>query len=281
MKLFLRDDIARAWSGRDAFECVAAIEGDVYRNREGRRTLRFSQNGREYFLKHHRGVGWKEIAKNLTQAKKPVLGAAQEYAAIERLHEAGIDTLSVAAFGERGLDPSCRESFLITDSLTGTISLEDLFEGLAQTRPDARMRRALLRGVASIARRMHDAGVNHRDFYLCHFLMNESAVSAGDPTAALHLIDLHRSQVRRRVPSRWRVKDLGGLYFSGARCGFSRRDLYRFVEEYAGRPWHEELRRNGGFWQRVRREGDKIYRRYYEKEPAFPLGFSEHPGKDI
>lgn len=281
MKLFLRDDLARLWHGKDPFDCVAAIEGDLYRNREGRRTLKCELGGREYFLKHHRGVGWREIIKNLTQFKAPVLGAAQEYAAIERLHEVGIETLSVAAFGERGLDPSRRESFLLTDSLTNTISLEDLLEGLSGVRPDVAMRRGLLRRVGTIARRMHDAGVNHRDFYLCHFLIDEADARCGDVRAPMHLIDLHRSQVRARVPARWRVKDLGGLYFSGARCGFSQRDLYRFVEAYAGRPWREELRANGAFWGRVRAEGEKIYRRYFEKEPRFPLGFSEHPGKNI
>lgn len=281
MKLFLRDDFARYWEGRDPFDCVAGLTGEVFRAREGRRTLRFRLGGREYFLKHHRGIGWKEIVKNLSQLKSPVLGAAQEYVAIQRLHEAGLDTLTVAAFGERGLDPARRESFLITDSLTGTISLEDLLEGLTGAQPTAPVRRALLRRVATIARRMHDAGVNHRDFYLCHFLMDEEAARAGRTDAPLHLIDLHRSQARRRVPSRWRVKDLGGLYFSGARCGVTRSDLMRFITAYAGRPWREELRANARFWQRVRREGERIYRRYYEREPDFPLGFSEHPGKNI
>ncbi|MGB1465301.1 MAG: lipopolysaccharide kinase InaA family protein, partial [Alcanivorax nanhaiticus] len=72
MKLFLRDDIAALWGNDDPFVRAAEQEGEVFRAREGRRTLRFHGNGRSYFLKYHAGIGWKEIFKNLTQAKLPV-----------------------------------------------------------------------------------------------------------------------------------------------------------------------------------------------------------------
>ncbi|HJO57571.1 MAG TPA: glycosyltransferase, partial [Nitrospinaceae bacterium] len=45
---------------------------------EGRRTVSFSRNGQRYYLKIHDGVGWKEIGKNLTSFKRPVLGAENE-----------------------------------------------------------------------------------------------------------------------------------------------------------------------------------------------------------
>ncbi|MST95429.1 MAG: hypothetical protein EXS33_09230 [Pedosphaera sp.] len=40
----------------------------------------------------------------------------------------------------------------------------------------------------------------------------------------LFVIDLHRAQLRDRVPARWLVKDLGGLLFSALDCGLTRRD---------------------------------------------------------
>ena len=42
---------------------------------EGRRTVSFSHRGRRYYLKIHDGVGWKEIAKNQTTLRLPVLRA--------------------------------------------------------------------------------------------------------------------------------------------------------------------------------------------------------------
>lgn len=281
MKLFLRDDLAQCWRDEDPFECAARQHGVVYRAREGRRTLQFELNDHSYFLKYHGGIGWSEIIKNLSQGKWPILGAFSEVHAIRTVAAAGIHTLAIAGYGQRGLNPARRESFLVTDELVGTLSLEELGERWRRVPGAPAFKWALIRRVGEIAKAMHDAGVNHRDFYLGHFLISRAAVEREDGRAALHLIDLHRSQVRSRVPRRWRVKDIGGLYFSTARLGLTHRDLLRFVRAYTNMPLRAALQDKARLLDASRREGEKIYRRYFEMEPAFPLPFSEHPGKDI
>lgn len=282
MKLFMREDLAAAWSDSDdPFERARTQDGDLYRAREGRRTLRFDAGGRSYFLKYHAGIGWKEILKNLLQAKMPVFGAQEEYQAIEAVQQAGLATMTVAAFGVRGINPASRESFLVTDDLSGTVSLEDLGERWHESGTDVVMKRALITRVGRIVGAMHRAGINHRDLYLGHFLISEQALARGDTDAPLHLIDLHRSQVRSRVPRRWLVKDLGGLYFSVARMNVTRRDLYRFICAYTGLPLAEALAWRPSVWEAARLEAERVYRRYYEVEPGFPLAWAEHPGKDI
>jgi heptose I phosphotransferase len=58
---------------------------------------------------------------------------------------------------------------------------------------------------------MHRAGVNHRDCYICHFLLHtDRPVTADD--FKLSVIDLHRAQTRADLPLRWRDKDLAALY---------------------------------------------------------------------
>ena len=78
----LAEPFKSLWAGQDAFTAVEALQGQVYRELEGRRTLRTEVQGRGYFVKIHRGIGWGEIIKNLLTAKLPVLGAAQEWQAI-------------------------------------------------------------------------------------------------------------------------------------------------------------------------------------------------------
>ncbi len=51
--------------GIDVFAYLMQLDGEIYRDIANRRTLRFTLNGRRYFLKAHYGVGWKEILKNL------------------------------------------------------------------------------------------------------------------------------------------------------------------------------------------------------------------------
>ena len=79
-------------------------------------------------------------------------------------------------------------------------------------------------------RRMHAGGVNHRDCYLVHFLVDLTAKDLLNPR--LFLIDLHRAQLRKRTPKRWRNKDLVELYYSSKRVGFSREDYFYFLMQY-------------------------------------------------
>ena len=78
MKLVLEEPFKTLWAGRDPFVAVEALQGEVFRELEARRTLRTEVDGKGYFVKIHRGIGWAEIAKNLLTAKLPVLGAGQE-----------------------------------------------------------------------------------------------------------------------------------------------------------------------------------------------------------
>lgn len=281
MTLYLRDDLAEVWKCEDPFEAAQTQDGEIFREREGRRTLRFSGADKTYFLKYHGGIGWGEIVKNVTQAKWPIIGAMSEVHAIRAVEAAGIDTLTIVGYGERGADPARQQSFLVTEDLFDTVSLEEVGEAWLAQPASARFKRAMIRRVAKIAKAMHDAGVNHRDFYLGHFLLPLADVHAEKEDGPIHLIDLHRSQVRRRVPRRWRVKDVGGLYFSTARFGLTQRDIFRFVRAYTGMSLRDALRDKRPLLDASRREGEKIYRRYFEQEPHFPLQFCQHPGKDI
>lgn len=283
MSLFLRDDLAVLWQGDDPFQRAAQQPGQVYRAREGRRTLQFAgADGHSYFLKYHGGIGWKEILKNLSQFKAPVLGAMAEVRAIHAVAAAGLDTMTLAGYGERGSDPARRESFLVTDDLVDTLSLEQVGESwVAAGHTPLLFKRALIARVAAISRTLHGAGINHRDYYLGHFLMPAAAVAAEDAQAPLYLIDLHRAQVRAKVPARWRVKDLGGLYFSSARYGLTRRDLLRFLKVYTGLPLRQALRQHRWLLAASRREAERVYQRYFEQPAAFPLQYcDEPPGKD-
>lgn len=272
MTLFLRNDIAALWPADKAFALAASQEGDVYRAREGRRTLRFVANGKSYFLKYHAGIGWKEILKNLLQAKAPVTSAMNEVRAIEAVTKAGLDTMTIAAFGERGHNPARIESFIVTDDLTDTLSLEDVAAHWAG-KPPLAAKRQLIQRLGEIAARMHQAGVNHRDFYLCHFLLKRTDFDAGDFTAPLYLIDLHRSQVRKQVPKRWLVKDLGGLYFSAAPLALTRTDLLRFVRAYRGQKASVALRQHPSLWRGARGEAERLYQRHYHQAPSLPLAY--------
>jgi hypothetical protein len=258
-------------SGVDPFNYIMQLDGEMFRDIANRRTLRFSLNGRRYFLKAHYGVGWKEIIKNLLQFRLPVLGARNEWRAIRRLQELDVDTMELVGYGERGMNPARRQSFVITGALEETVSLEDFCaaweENPPATRAELRLKRALIDRLAEVSRRLHENGINHRDYYLCHFLLDRSADALRAPAPRVSLIDLHRVQIRRRTPQRWVVKDIGGLYFSSMRIGLTRRDIYRFMAGYSNKRLRDTLQEDGKFWSRCRLRAYSLYHSFYHELP--------------
>lgn len=248
------------------FDAVFALRGNAVRDVPGRLTQRLEIGEKVFYLKLHSGVGWGEILKELLSLRLPILGAMNEKRALDALHAHGIATMTVAGYGQRGFNPATQQSFLMTDSLEGTITLEEVTASWSVAPPPARHKRALIKALAASAKRMHAAGINHRDFYLCHFQIDPGWLS-GDAKEApiLYLMDLHRAQCRTKTPLRWQVKDIAALYFSAARLNLSQRDYLRFIREYTG-DIRTTLKQDQHFWLAVRKRAEKFYRRDWKEE---------------
>ena len=264
MTLVLNEPFKTLWAGHDAFVEVEKLQGEVFRELEARRTLRTEVDGRGYFVKIHRGVGWAEILKNWSTLKRPVLGADQEWEAIAALTQAGVPTMTAVAFGERGANPANRHSFIITEELAPTISLEDLSLNWPSHPPEPALKHALIHRVADMTGRMHRAGVNHRDCYICHFLLHTDSEPTAD-NLKLSLIDLHRAQIRPTVPRRWRDKDLAGLYFSALNIGLTERDKLRFLRTYFQRPLRQILAEEAVLLSMLERKAARLQTRFERK----------------
>ncbi len=254
------------FSGENTFDQVLATEGKIYRDFKGRKTLRFEHQGKGYFLKIHPGVGWGEIIKSLLSLKAPVLGAKDERDAILALERIGVQTMTIAGYGSRGSSPASMQSFIITEEIESSISLEELVLEGSYERLAPPMKRALIKKVAEIARTMHQGGVNHRDFYICHFLLSKSwlAQKRCDVEPPLYVIDLHRTQVRSVVPQRWLEKDLAGLHFSSMDAGLTERDCLRFICLYEDLPLRTVVINSSGFWTKIDKKASRLYSKFYK-----------------
>lgn len=255
--IHLNRDFAKIFQGDDPYKYLGKLEGNIYRQIKTRKTLQFEFNGKSYFMKLHAGVGWSEIIKNLLQLKLPVIGAKNEWKAIQRLQDIGVATMSVVAYDERGFNPAKRESFIVTEELYNTISLEDFCRDWKNEPPKPYIRRIIIQQVATIARKLHSNGICHRDFYLCHFLLHKDA----SLFPKLSLIDLHRALIHKNLSPRWIVKDLAGLYYSAMGIGLSKRDFLRFARYYSNQNTGSSLRQNKGFWDQVERRATSMVKK--------------------
>ena len=166
-----------------------------------------------YFLKVHYGVGWCGILKNLLQSKVLVLGARNEWRAIQRLQTLGVETMNLVGYGERGMNPARRQSFVITDALENMIILADFCAGWAANPPRSgaalALKRTLIRRAAEISGRLHrpetkQHSVNESEI-MCAFsrAINCQKLQFHEKAVSDNGFRTTRSHEFARVVSRW------------------------------------------------------------------------------
>lgn len=242
----------------DIFDALLHMQGKAFRDVKGRKTIqvRLDESGlaKSYFIKQHFGVGWREIIKNLTTFKWPILGAMTEVRAIQKLNALNIATTPLVAYGQRGYNPATLQSFVMTADLGDITSLEDLTMDWPANPPDAIFKRKLIIAVANIAKTLHENGMNHRDFYIGHFCLD----NLSKPEIKLYLIDLHRVLIQANSSIKGNMKDIAALYFSSMDIGLTKRDLMRFRKYYSSM--------DKQFWQRVESRATKLYAKFHSQK---------------
>jgi|GEM_PF-118173 len=258
-----------------AFDAVMGCNrGTTVKQVPGRRsTVKLALKDRNgeagVYLKRYRSRGIRCLAASLAGIA-PRGTAMDEWNNILAFHRCGIPTMLPLAAGARSAGPAARESFLLTRELAGTERLDHhLQREMAPplSRLQVNRKRQLLKHLAALVSRMHRLGFNHRDLYLCHLLIKKNT----EADRIVYIADLHRVDRRRRVGTRWKVKDLAALNYSAdARC-ITRTDRLRFMRHYHdGDESDISLRR---FIRKVLRKTERI-RRHDRRRQGKP---SDHP----
>jgi heptose I phosphotransferase len=263
MMQWLRDDLKPLLNVEKPFTVASNLQGQVFRQVANRKTFRFCYQQKQYFIKLHFATGWREIIKNIAELKLPIVSALNEYAAIRHCEQHGINTMTVAGVYKQGINPATCRSFLITDELREMLDLETLAANWHIYIDCFKTKRRLIRAVAKITAAMFDSGMNHRDFYICHLMLKQDSLH--DEIPALYLIDLHRAQIRKKVPRRWLIKDLAGLYFSTMDLPLTRHDYWYFLKEFTSKPAKHAFCNQAGFWKRVHQKAIALYEKESRK----------------
>lgn len=232
---------------------ILCLEGEIYRTVKNRQTIKSAINKNNYFIKQHNSPPVLEIIKTLSSLKNPFCDASDEYKAIVAVSKLGIKTLTAACYGVKTTGLGQTSSFIVTNSIEPNIDLDKLCLMLTNCKYYYKFKRQLIEFIAMNTRKLHLAGLNHRDYYLCHYLLhiggsaikdlknilngsvNNSVISqfvTSNIIKNLYLIDLHRMQIRKKVPNRYIVKDLSALMFSVRDLKLTQTDYLRFLKVY-------------------------------------------------
>jgi tRNA A-37 threonylcarbamoyl transferase component Bud32 len=240
--------------GLDSFAAFMDFSGGGPVRDKGIRTIeRVSLPGARpetlYLKRHRRGSVW-EAVKELLRGRRPTSAAAHEWNAISKVRAAGVETMTPVALGERRRFPWRGPSFILTAEVGGR-RLEDYVQLLYGK---FREKRGIITALADCARRLHGAGLNHRDLYLSHVFLQNSGPA---------LIDLQRVESNARGRNRWVVKDLAALNYSSPAPVVSRADRMRFLHRYLGVTTLDA--RGKAFLKRIHRKTERIRRHDLKK----------------
>ena len=271
--IFLNKELESLFLSGDPFLVAEDIQGEVFRQTANRITKEFTYEGNKYFIKLHYGVGWKEIVKNLLKLRAPTVGAFPEWRALNKLRSLRIDCPEPVGFYSKGINPSNIRSFLVTKSLINTISIEEALKKGKLQELDFPTKKRFIEKVALISRNLHNNGINHRDYYLCHFHVDSNM----DVEKEIYLIDLHRAQLRTFMPARWASKDIGGLFHSAMGFKLNERDFYRFIKAYFNCSLKEALETRSKFIRTSRERAFRMFMKPILRE--IDISFTE-PQKD-
>lgn len=146
-----------------------------------------------------------------------------------KLAAAGVNTPRTVACGELWGTLFERRSFLMTEEVKDSRSLESQLPSCFQgtwTPEKRRARRDFIGRLASFIRRFHETGFRHRDLYLSHIFHSDRGEFC--------LIDLARAS-RPILRRRFQVKDIAQLHYSAPAESFTRADRLRFYLAYVDR----------------------------------------------
>jgi len=231
LPLFLRNGLASLRSVMDF------REGQIFKEQKFRSVCHFSLSDGEkkkaFFLKRHRNPPWRDQIRDFLRNGRGLSGGRREWENTWKIRELGIQTIDPVGFGERRRWGWEVESFLISEELDGACRLTEFLPRCFTPPLDPSLlsrKRDLVRSLALLARRMHEGGLFHRDFYLGHLFVKTKEGGQIE----LYLMDLQRVIMSRWREERWRIKDLASLDFSAPAGWFTATDRLRFYKQYRG-----------------------------------------------
>jgi len=171
------------------------------------------------FLKRYQDIPKLKQLKDWLIRRKRISTMTCDLQPAENLRKLGINTPRTIAFGEEWDGLFEKRSFIITEKIPHSVSLEEKL-------PDGfnRRRKNFIENLAAFIRKFHKTGCRHRDLYLCHIFCN--------PQSQFTLIDLNRVFKPPFFSERYLIKDLAQLYYSALGKIFTKTDRLRFFLAY-------------------------------------------------
>ncbi|HLD30001.1 MAG TPA: lipopolysaccharide kinase InaA family protein, partial [bacterium] len=197
-------------------------------------------NGKKVFLKRDRTKDWIESLKFLVL---PSRGRTEWWIAFQS-QKRNLTIPKPLGWMEKVRRGMVKESFYLSEAVGSGDSLMDLvlsgtafsFEGLVKT-----------------VRKIHDAGLLHRDFHSGNFLLDEDS---------FYLTDLHRARIVQSLSLKQRLWSLAHLFHSLRSCWGEEKRAAFLMRYFEGEP--RRLKKKEAFLETIRRGMDRLQKRHWK-----------------
>lgn len=167
-------------------------------------------NGQRIFLKRDRTKGWIESLKYFLLPTK----ARKEWIIAYQLKKRNLDIPTPLGWIERSHWGFVKESYYFSEAIGSGVSLIEDSERIGDRFP--------LLDLVKAVKKIHNAGLFHKDLHAGNFLWNENS---------FFLTDLHRAKIVKSLSLNQRLWNLSHLFHS-LRSIWGEKEQIRFLEEY-------------------------------------------------
>ena len=188
------------------------VNGKTIRSGANRETLEFLFKNKKYFIKRFSNGSFLQNILNKLGFVKHVSNARNEFEAYQILKEIGVETAKLVCYGDEKKF-FCNRSFVISEKIENFEQLDFFFSKAKYRKYHKNHQEQIYKKVVQIINKLHQNGIVHHDLYLCHFLLDLNSLE-NKKNIKIYLIDFHRLQKNKRVPSGRLIKELGDLLFS-------------------------------------------------------------------
>lgn len=269
MLLNIPYEIYNALDEKRFFDALMEYQGHCCSTQPACKTVQIDIAGKDYYIKQHSGIGYLEIIKNLFQGQRPISSTKNEWLALEKCQQLKIATVPLVGYGEKGINPAKKQSFVMTRALNDMPNMQQVIEEWSRAAPAFLYKRQIIRQLAQMVRALHRAGMCHQELYLKNFLLDTKNIEESQ----LYLMNLARVLMKENLSDKQRNKDLAALLYSSFNYKFSIKDYFYFLKIYSGGTLKhsvQDLR-----MQNVIYRAKALYSKTHGHAPILPQGFSD------
>lgn len=207
---YIQDDIRWLTNGisvdvlKEIFDAICKKKCMVVCNGYDKKVLRYTHQEGSFFIKQYTTKNCLEGIKSLFSLSK----AHKEWACSHQLQRSQLLTAESVAVGEKRHFGILKDCYVISKAISNSMTVKESLISIQQSPASALNKKALLDGLISYVKIVHDLGVYHGELHAENILIDTNS------PASFYLLDVGQAFFKKKLPLSFRIYELSRLLYS-------------------------------------------------------------------